>query len=200
LNIAGVIIAGGTGSRIGGHKPVLPFGDGVLLDAIVARAKPQVEELALNVPGADAPYYRERYAGIDLVFDSHDAGPLGGLIAGLNWLQCLGGAELLATFPCDTPFLPLDLVRQLRAAAHGRVPVVAADDVRTHALCGLWPLSIARRLCAGFEAGELRSMMSAVEALGGHICHIKCGEHAFLNINTRADLTRAELIRTQREP
>ena len=37
--IAGVILAGGKGGRIGGQKPLLPFGAGTLVDTVIATAE-----------------------------------------------------------------------------------------------------------------------------------------------------------------
>jgi len=194
-DVAGIIVAGGAGSRAGGRKPLLEFAGGTLLEAVIARVRGQVGSLALNVPVSEAERYRERCAAdIAFVFEAHARGPLGGVIAGLEWLSGTGSAQWLASFPADTPFLPRDLVAQLCAASRVEAPAVAADRLRVHALCGLWPLSGLARLRTGFEAGQLRSMMSAVEALGGRVCHVACDEHAFFNVNTQEDLARAEFM------
>src|ERR1700723_2202755 len=109
MQIAGVIIAGGKGVRLGGGKPARAFGRSTLLDAVIARARPQVDALALNVRAAESERYRDR--GLELFTDSEegDIGPLAGILAGLEWAE-RRGAIWLATFPADTPFLPRDLV------------------------------------------------------------------------------------------
>ncbi|HEY0105278.1 MAG TPA: NTP transferase domain-containing protein [Rhizomicrobium sp.] len=73
-DIAGVILAGGAGSRIGGDKALIPFGPGVLLDAVMARAAPQVVSLAISVAPRSAPAYRGRFgADKPLLFDAAPA-------------------------------------------------------------------------------------------------------------------------------
>jgi molybdopterin-guanine dinucleotide biosynthesis protein A len=190
---AGVVLSGGAGSRIAGEKALLPFCAGTLLDAVIARAAPQVSQLALNVPQANADAYRTRYPGYSLLFDSFSdgIGPLAGVIAGLEWAHTLGGVDRLATFPCDTPFLPHDLVAQLMANA-GDTPVFAHDGDRLHGVCAVWSLGCLETLRAGVEAGQLRSLHSAMEALNGKTCRIAGDEHAFFNVNTREDLVQAE--------
>jgi molybdopterin-guanine dinucleotide biosynthesis protein A len=192
---AGMILAGGAASRIGGEKALLPFGTGTLLDAVMARVGPQVSPLALNVRKADAAHVRTRYPDNALVFDTlpEGVGPLGGVVAGLGWLATLGEAHWLATFPCDTPFLPRDLVAQLMAQARDR-PVFARDAERLHGVCALWPLGCAARLKAGVEQGRLRSLQSALNELGGETCLVAAHAHAFFNINTREDLEKAEAL------
>jgi molybdenum cofactor guanylyltransferase len=187
---AGVILAGGAATRIGGEKALLPFLSGTLLDAVISRVQHQVKRLSLSVP-ADwaAP---ARYGAYALLIDPYPEriGPLGGIVAGLEWLRSSGDESWLATFPCDTPFLPMDLVAQLIAKASDR-PIVARDDARTQGVCAVWPLSCAERLRKGVEDGKLRSLVSAMDALGGETCFISADAHAFFNVNTSEDLATA---------
>lgn len=192
--VAGVIVAGGKGRRLGGHKPLQTFGDGLLLDAVIARVRPQLAALALNVPPEEADLYRVRYgSALPRLFDPFDAkyGPLGGVLAGLEWAEAGPAFDWLATFPCDTPFLPDDLVSQLLAASRPGAPVMARVGEHTHGLCALWPAGSSPQLRGGIASGALRSMRSALEALAGNWCDIACDEDAFLNINTPEDLARA---------
>ncbi len=191
--VAGVILAGGAATRIGGEKALLPFAGSTLLDAVIGRVAPQVSRLTLNVPQTSAETFAERYRDYPLLFDPlpDRAGPLAGVIAGLEWLRALPDGGWLATFPCDAPFVPRDLVRQLMAHAH-ETPVFAHDGERLHGVCAVWPQDSLEPLREGVEAGRLRSLQSAMEALRGEICLIRGDEHAFFNINTRDDLARAE--------
>jgi molybdopterin-guanine dinucleotide biosynthesis protein A len=183
VRIDGIILAGGASSRMGAPKALLPFGGKTLIDAVIARATPQVKTLAINVARTDAETYRVRFSQTVLP-DLYDdkLGPLCGIVTGLAWCE----AEWLAVFPCDTPFLPGDLIAQLAKHA-GAVPVVAKGAQ----VCGLWPKSCLGPLKRGLESGTLRSVIGAVEALGGTACEIDAPEHAFFNINTKDDLAEA---------
>ncbi len=186
--IAGIILAGGMGTRIGGGKPLLSFGDGTLLDAVIAVARPQVDVLAINIPDVARSAY-ESYT-LPLVADSFalGTGPLAGIVAGLEWAN--GKSDWLATFPCDTPFLPNDLVSRLYAVASDR-PVAAEDAIRPQGLCALWPVACAAQLRAGVEDGHLRSITGALEELNGLRCRFDDAD-TFFNINTPEDLERAK--------
>jgi molybdopterin-guanine dinucleotide biosynthesis protein A len=97
--------------------------------------------------------------------------------------------DWLATFSCDTPFLPGDLVAQL--ARHADKSPVVAQGAQ---VCGLWPKSCLARLKEGVERGELRSVLGAVELFGGVVCEVRAVENAFFNVNTRDDLKAAEAL------
>jgi molybdopterin-guanine dinucleotide biosynthesis protein A len=186
MKIAGVILAGGTSARMGEHKPFMPFRGATLIEAVIARAKPQVTTLAIDVTASMADIYRARLGEIILpdVF-TETLGPLCGIITGLMWSQ----SDWLAVFPCDTPFLPADLVAQLAKHAD-KSPVVAKGAQ----VCGLWPKNCLAPLKEGIEFGKLRGVLSAVESFGGVVCEVRARDHAFFNINTPDDLKAAEAL------
>jgi molybdopterin-guanine dinucleotide biosynthesis protein A len=186
VNIDGIVLAGGASSRMGEHKPLIPFRGATLIEAVIARARRQVHTLKIDVPRAMADAYSKRF-GDSVLADSFDEtlGPLCGIVTGLEWTA----AEWVATFPCDTPFLPLDIVAQLARHA-GDGPVVAKGAQ----VFGLWPKSSLAALRGGLESGVLRSVIGAVNALGGKVCELHASEHAFFNINTPDDLKIAETL------
>ncbi len=182
MRIWGAILAGGASTRMGAHKPLLPFRRGKLIDAVIVRAAPQVERLAIDVPADMA----EHYPYTDVLPDLHaeKLGPLCGVVTALAWCE----AEWLATFPCDTPFLPRDLVAQLAAKARD-TPVVAAHEGRVHPICALWP----KTALAGLrdEIARFRTMRTTLQAFGAVECEIAAATHAFFNVNTPDDLDEA---------
>lgn len=186
MTIAGVILAGGASARMGERKPFMPFRGATLIEAVIARVKPQVDRLAVDVAPSMAEIYRARLDEIVLPdLFAETLGPLCEIVTGLMWSQ----SDWLATFPCDTPFLPDDLVAQLARHAD-RAPVVAKGAQ----VCGLWPAPCLARLKDGVESGELRSVLGAVEFFGGKAIGIAADPNAFFNINTRDDLKAAEAL------
>ena len=193
MKIAGLILVGGSGTRMGAEKALVQFRAGTLLDAVVARASAQVGCLALSLRAEKIETYRACHPSMTLLPDipGKGAGPLAGLLAGLEWIHLERHYDWLATFPCDTPFLPLNLVEKLaRAAVPGR-PVVASADGRVHNLCAIWPASSLSVASAAIESGAWRSMHQALHAL--HAIHQLFDDgRAFFNINTPEDLAEAE--------
>jgi len=143
--IAGVILAGGLSRRMGGgDKGLRRLAGRPILDHVIARARPQVGPLVLNANGAP-----ERFAsyGLPVVADGVEgfAGPLAGVLAGLDWAaETAPGCAHVASFACDAPFLPCDLVERLVAAlvAEGADLACALSAGRAHPVFGLWPVAL----------------------------------------------------------
>lgn len=126
--VAGVILAGGLSRRMGGgDKCLLPLGGRPILAHVIERLRPQVGPLVLNAngdPGRFAAF------GLPVVADGWPgfAGPLAGLLAGMDWAAARG-LPLVATAAADTPFFPRDLVARLggaMAAAGAPIALAAA--------------------------------------------------------------------------
>lgn len=193
--IAGLVLAGGLSSRMGGGvKGLLPLGGRSLIVHVLDRFAPQVGALALNAnaPGLDGfglPVLPDPVAG--------HPGPLAGVLAGLLWAADQPGVTHLASVPSDTPFLPRDLVARLlaRQADTGAAgPVLARSATGPQPVVGLWPLALAPRLRAGLESGAARKVRLWAEEMGCVWCDVPTedGRDPFLNVNTPDDLDAAE--------
>jgi molybdopterin-guanine dinucleotide biosynthesis protein A len=110
--ITGVILAGGKGRRMGGvDKGLQPLHGKPMVQWVLARLAPQVDEVLVNANQNGDAYGALgcRVVGDDI---SGFAGPLAGLHSGLKHAR----HDLVVTVPCDSPFLPRDLVARLRSA------------------------------------------------------------------------------------
>ena len=114
-NVTGVLLAGGRAKRMGGgDKGLRALGGRTIMDYIVERVRPQVAVLLINAngdPGRFSGYGLPVIA--DVISDESGgfAGPLAGVLTGMEWAaanqpQC----PWVATFACDAPFAPSDLV------------------------------------------------------------------------------------------
>ena len=110
--ISGVILAGGLGRRMGAvDKGLQSLNGRPLAHWVAERLSPQVDELLINANRNAEAYATLGYRIVpDLIPDF--AGPLAGLHAALSAAR----HPLVATAPCDSPFLPHDLVSRLRNA------------------------------------------------------------------------------------
>jgi molybdopterin-guanine dinucleotide biosynthesis protein A len=187
LQITGVVLAGGLGRRMGGVDKGLQELDGRPLVAhVIERLAPQVGSLLIN-----ANRNAERYAafGHPVIADAIDgfAGPLAGLHAAL----AAATTPYVATAPCDSPFLPLDLVSRLFAAltANAAQIAVARSGEQSHPVFCLCRRELLSSLTAWLQAGERRfggwtATLAAVEVA------FDDQPTAFENINTRQELAR----------
>ena len=183
--ITGVVLAGGLGRRMGGvDKGLVVFGGRPMVERVIERLRPQVDELLIN-----ANRHADRYAafGFPVVADeiAGFAGPLAGLHAALSRAR----HPLVATAPCDSPFLPADLVERLRAGllGTGAQLAVARTFDQPHPVFCLCRRDLLPHLTAfledgGRKVGSWYAMLKVVEV------RFDDEEAAFRNINTRQEL------------
>lgn len=201
MRIAGVILAGGLARRMGGgDKALLRLGGETLLARVVARLRPQVEEIVLNANGDPA-----RFAefGLPVVADTVEgfAGPLAGVLAGMRWAAARGYTHV-ASAAGDTPFFPADLVARLREAAEtsgSPIALAATNDpergLTEHPTFGLWPVALADNLEEALSVGHLRKVIVWTSRHGAaRAVFDDAGTFPFFNVNTPEDMLEAERI------
>lgn len=186
----GVILAGGQATRMGGgDKGLLPLGNGTILSHVIARLDPQVTSLALNANGDPA---RFDHLNLPVISDSITgfAGPLSGVLAGLDWAATQGASHIV-TAAADTPFFPCDLVPRLQLAAQeaGTAIALARTPGGRHPTFGLWPTALRDDLRAALAEG-LRKVVLWTDRHGAATAAFP-DDAAFFNVNTPDDLTRA---------
>ena len=142
MKIAGLVLAGGLSRRMGGgDKGLKPLAGKPMIAHVIERLAPQVGALAIN-----ANANREVYKGFGLpvLADVHPgfAGPLAGVLTGMDWAVRRHGVTHIATAATDTPFFPADLVARLAELAEGDRIVLARSPAGRHPVFGLWPVSL----------------------------------------------------------
>ena len=183
--ITGLVLAGGLGRRMGGVDKGLSLLDGEpLVEHIIRRLAPQVGRLIINANQNHDTYAGFGYPVIGDRIEGH-AGPLAGLEAGLA--ACT--TPYLLTVPCDSPFLPADLVSRLAACltAHRASIAVARTGEQLHPVFSLIRSDELPELQAFIHAGGRR-----MEAWLRRLCWAPCPfddcPEAFANINTPDEL------------
>ena len=185
--ITALILAGGRGSRMGYvDKGLQPFDGKPMVAHVIERIGPQADEILIN-----ANQNTDRYAefGHRVVPDSIEgfAGPLAGVERGLAEAQ----GELLVTAPCDSPFLPRDLVARLQAAltAAGADLAVAKTGDQLHPVFSLMRRGVLSSLRVFLASGGRK-----IDRWYGELQVVEVAfddeEDAFRNINTLAELAQ----------
>jgi molybdopterin-guanine dinucleotide biosynthesis protein A len=157
----GVLLAGGLARRMGGgDKPLRTIGGLTILDHVIARLKPQCDELILNANGDPA---RFSAFGLPVVADTVEgfAGPLAGVLAALDWTAAQRPyVEWVLSAATDCPFLPRDLVARLHRARQDEQAklAVAASDGQTHPVIGLWSVALREELRHALVVEDMRKI------------------------------------------
>ena len=187
--VTGVVLAGGLGRRMGGVDKGLKVLRGKPMVAwALERFAPQVDEILINANQNSATYAEFGYRVIPDEIGGY-AGPLAGLHRGLSEAR----HELVATVPCDSPFLPRDLIARLRAAleAHGADVAVAKTGDQPHPVFCLCRKSVLPGL-GEFLAGGGRKIDAWYASLKVAEVLFDDNPAAFSNINTEEELRRFE--------
>ena len=196
LGIKGVILVGGKARRMGGiDKGLLELGGKTLLEHIIARAAPQVDALALNVP--EHKHIRYQHFHLPLLFDSvqGSVGPLAGVLAALEGFAKT--ARYVMTFTADAPFIPTDLVLRLhKTLASTQADIVCASSQgRRHPLFALWPTALRTALHHAIEQEGLRKVEDWTSRYTTRVVPFDEQPHdPFFNINCPEDIVQARQL------
>ena len=201
-SVTGVLLAGGQARRMGGgDKGLRALGGRPIMDYVVERARPQVAALLINANGDP-----ERFSGYglpvvaDVISDGAGgfAGPLAGVLTAMEWAtanqpQC----PWVATFACDAPFAPLDLVARFVAAVEGEDAdmACASSQGRAHPVFGLWPVAKAAELRRAMSEEEMRKIDRWTARYNLIEVDFTAGPFdPFFNINAPENLAEAERL------
>ena len=183
--ITGIVLAGGQGRRMGGVDKGLQLLHGKpMVVQVLERLTPQVDEIVIN---ANQNLDAYRRFGHRVVADDIPgfAGPLAGLHAGMK----AASNPLVVTVPCDSPFLPLDLVLRLRSSLGRNDLAVAKTGDQPHPVFALMKRELVTNLEAFLVQGGRK-----IDAWYGSLKFVEVQfddeADAFRNINTIEELDR----------
>jgi len=187
--ITGVILAGGQGRRMGTVDKGLRELRGKAMAAwVIERFAPQVDEVLINANQNLDVYARFGYRVIPDEIGGF-AGPLAGLQRGLSEAS----HPLVATSPCDTPFLPADLVARLHAVLENDAAqlAVARTGDQPHPVFCVCRRNVLPHLTAFLQQGGRKidawyATLKVVEVA------FDDQPDAFSNINTPSELSAFE--------
>lgn len=150
-DVTGLLLAGGRATRMDGRdKGLIELAGRPLAAYALAQLAPQVHSVLINANRNGAEY---EALGARVVADSVEGflGPLAGVLAGLE----AAATPLVASVPCDSPFLPGDLVQRLHAGlADASADIaVARDGERRQPVFMLLRSALAPDLRRWLEAG-----------------------------------------------
>lgn len=185
--LAGAVLVGGEGRRLGGDKPLVEI-DGVPMAARVARALREAgADPVVLVGGDDAlgarlhlPTVPDRWPG---------AGPLGGIATALAAHQ---GPGLVAVAACDQPDLDPGLIGTLAEAlvttlGERMAAAPVTPDGRRHPFPSVWRPA-ARGLVAGLV--DLGARRAGAAFSPGLVVDVPVGPEAVADVDTPEDLDR----------
>lgn len=187
--ITGIILAGGQGRRMGSvDKGLQALRGKPMVQWVLERYTPQVDEVLIN-----ANQNIEQYQTLGYTVVADDIGGYAGPLAGLHRGLTAAKHALVATVPCDSPFLPLDLIARLYAALDEQQAelAVARTGDQPHPVFCLTRKSVLPGLTAFLQGGG-RKIDAWYAALKVADVRFDDEAEAFSNINTVDELRTFE--------
>lgn len=183
-DITAVILAGGKARRMDGQdKGLITLHGRPMIDYIIHALQPQAGNILIN-----ANRNAEQYAafGLPVIADmlGDYFGPLVGMASGMNATD----TAFIVTVPCDSPFIPDNLVETLyRALAENEADIsVAHDGGRMQPVFALLRCSLLPSLLAYLdEGGRKIDTWYGQQRLA--LADFSTSAETFLNLNTPED-------------
>jgi molybdopterin-guanine dinucleotide biosynthesis protein A len=179
----------------GVEKALIPLGGTTLIERAIVRASVQVSDLVINANGDPK---RFAHLGRPVVADPIGGfvGPIAGILAGFEWMRReRPRASWLASFACDCPFFPMDMVERLTAKAwgEGAKVAVAESGAQHHPVFAVWSAEISATPEDVLVKQGLRKMDDFIATLPNVRVRFDTDPiDPFVNINTPEDLAHAE--------
>jgi len=177
-----LILAGGGSRRMGRDKAALPVGEHTMVEHLIQRLAPVVDEVLVAGGTVTAPPAR-------LVADRRPGlGPLAGMDAGFDAAR----NPRIWVVACDLPDVTPALLALLTSAADGVDAVVPCVGGEAQGVCALYRRALAPRIERMLQTKE-RSVKALLSALRVRFLDerelqtIDPGLRSFHNINTAAD-------------
>ncbi|MEZ5671253.1 MAG: molybdenum cofactor guanylyltransferase MobA [Thiotrichaceae bacterium] len=151
--ITGVILAGGRATRMGGEdKGLVKWQDKCLIQHVIHALHPHVSTLLINA-NRNLERYQE-ITGLPIITDiiADYPGPLAGIATGLQH----AATEHVLFVPCDSPFIPVQLVPRLYQAMqqqHAHISTVILQG-RLQPVFALMQRSLLPDLLAFLQTGQ----------------------------------------------
>ena len=184
-----VILAGGRARRMhGADKGLVELSGRPMVDYIIAGLRPQVDSILVN---ANRNLARYREFGYPVIEDSMDdyCGPLAGMASAMQ----AAGTPLLLTVPCDSPFLPAQLLETLyRVMMEADADIsVAHDGKRLQQMYALLRCALLPDLQDYLDNGG-RRVESWYAQQRMAVADLSPVADSFLNLNTPGDMQAIE--------
>ena len=188
LTTGGIVLCGGYSRRMGRPKHLLPFGQRTMLEHVVSRLSEAVSPVVVvSAAGQELPRLP---ADVLITHDEiPDAGPLAGILAGLEAL----GDSTAAAFAtsCDSPLLQTNFVLAMINSLGSHLLAIPRQGKYLHPLAAIYRTGLAETIRSLLAEGQRRpgcllDHVSSIEIDVASLAHADPHMDSLRNINTPA--------------
>tara|TARA_B100001250_G_scaffold57838_1_gene44866 strand:- start:957 stop:1571 length:615 start_codon:yes stop_codon:yes gene_type:complete len=196
-NILGAILAGGKSERMGKDKHFLELNNIKLIDYTIKKVNKHLEHLIIVTNQENEFFTKNNLITVKDCIDGQ-LGPLVGILTAMKWArENLPNCTWIATFPCDTPFFPEDVILKFIEESKKKKSLIlcASSHGRRHNIFGLWSLDLYEKLYNDLVKNKIRKVQDWTKANNIKNLEFTFKDYdPFFNINTLEDLEFAKKI------
>jgi len=196
-NILGAILAGGQSRRMGKDKLFLELNNKKLIEHTIDKVRKYLKEIII-ITNQDNKFFSKN--NLTTVKDciKGQLGPLVGILTAMKWAkENLTNCSWIATFPCDTPFFPENIIENfIQESKKGEsLLLCASSHGRKHNIFGLWSLDLYDKLRDDLINSKVRKVQDWTKKNKIKNLEFKFKDYdPFFNINTLEDLKFAKKL------
>lgn len=184
-NLSCIILAGGESRRMGEDKGLIKFNNKPLVSHAIQLAKKLCKNIYISTNNIEYKQF-----GYPLLKDIYAAkGPMGGIYSGLSASR----TEWNLFLPCDTPFLKIDLLLEMKQnLKHNKIVVPQVMNNQIHPLTGFYHKDLVPLFKNLLDNNKLK-MLGLLNETETYYYEVNQDQvHSFLNLNTQEDLRKYE--------
>ena len=196
-NILGAILAGGQSKRMGQDKLFLELNNKKLIEYTIDKVKKYLGQVIIITNQSNEFFNKNNLITVKDCIDGQ-LGPLVGILTAMKWArENLPNCTWIATFPCDTPFFPEDVILKFIEESKKKKSLIlcASSHGRRHNIFGLWSLDLYEKLYNDLVKNKIRKVQDWTKANNIKNLEFTFKDYdPFFNINTLEDLEFAKKI------
>ena len=196
-NILGAILAGGKSERMGEDKVFLNLNNKTLIEHTISKVKKHLNELII-ITNKENDFFKKN--NLKTVKDciGGQLGPLVGILTAMKWAKDNSPKYTwVATFPCDTPFFPENIIVKFIEESKKKESLIlsASSHGRKHNIFGLWSLDLYDKLYNDLVNNKIRKVQDWTKTNNIKNLEFEFQNYdPFFNINTLEDLEFAKKL------
>ena len=199
-NILGAILAGGQSKRMGKDKLFLKFNNKKLIEHTIDKVKKYLNQVIIITNQNNEFFLKNNLTTVKDCIEGQ-LGPLVGILTAMKWAKENSKEySWVATFPCDTPFFPEDIIKSFIEESEKKESLLlsASSHGRKHNIFGLWSLDLYDKLKNDLVNKKIRKVQDWTEKNKIKNLEFKFKDYdPFFNINTKEDLEFAKKLSTK---
>ncbi len=196
-NILAAILAGGQSRRMGKDKLFLELNNKKLIEHTIDKVKKYLNQVIIITNQNNEFFLKNNLTTVKDCIEGQ-LGPLVGILTAMKWAKENSKEySWIATFPCDTPFFPENIIKSFIKESEKKESLLlsASSHGRKHNIFGLWSLDLYDKLKNDLVNKKIRKVQDWTEKNKIKNLEFKFKDYdPFFNINTKEDLEFAKKL------